>query len=311
MCRGELSTQLSQLAAELHRLETGFETMQDFVQLPLVFMWQQQLASVVHQALARELNSLPHSLQAELRQQQAPLQETVTTTHHTESAQTGLPNQAANMTPQLTPGHATMPQQAPLPDQARQHDRTEFSNSEGSGSSGLVHAQTMMSTSAENLNDSSHRGRSGPAFGPLLSDALMSQQPAHTQSAVTQKVAHGHKEEHQASVSALPVEAMARLPSTPQLLPSTAQQARLPGQATSRGLPKQATPAAQPTFLRMCLAEVLRLTDPGQSQYQPLLCGWYTSGQLFPQMHAVSHHQYVAVHGSMLLNITIFIGNQH
>lgn len=285
--RGELSTQLSQLTAELHTLKTSFETMQDFVQLPLVFIWQQQLASVVHQALARELSSLPHSLQAELSQQQAPLQGTVTMNHHTQSAQPGLPNQAATMTHQLSPGCAAMPKQAALPDQARQYDRSSIPNPEGTDPSSLLGAQTSLkSTSAEQLSDSStHRGRSGPAPGPSLSDALLSQQPARTQSAVAQEMAHGHEEEHQAFVPALPVEAMARLPSTQPVLPSTAGQARLPRQAASRGLPQQATPAAQPTFLRMCLAEVLRLTDPAQSQFQPLLCGWYTSGQLFPMMH--------------------------
>lgn len=288
-CRRELSTQLSQLAAELHTLKTSFETTQDFVQLPLVSIWQQQLASVVHQALARELASLPHSLQAELRQQQAPLQGTVTMTHHTQSAQTGLPYQAAIMTHQLTPGRAAMQIQVALPDQARQYGRSSISNSEGNNPSGLLRSQTSLkSTSAEQLSDSTHRGRSGPAPAPLLSDALLSQRPARTQSAVAQEVAHGHEEEqpHQASLPALPVEAMARLHSTPRVLPSTAGQANLPGQATSRGLPNRATPAAQPTFLRLCLAEVLRLTDPAQSQFQPLLCGWYTSGQLFPQMHS-------------------------
>lgn len=264
--------------------------MQDFVQLPLVFMWQQQLKSVVHQALARELNSLPHSLQAELRQQQAPLQGTVTMTHHTQSAQTGLPNQAASMSHQLTPGHAAMPKQATLPDQARQHDRSSsISKREGTDPSDVVHGHTSLkSPSAEQLSNSAHRRRFGPAPGPLLSDALLSQHPARAQPAVAQEAAHGHEKEHQASVPALPVEAMARLPSTQRVLPSTAWQARLPGQATSRGLPKQASPPAQPTFLRLCLAEVLRLTDSAQSQYQPLLCGWYTSGQLFPQTHAMS-----------------------
>ncbi|KAL0019773.1 hypothetical protein WJX79_007774 [Trebouxia sp. C0005] len=42
------------------------------------------------------------------------------------------------------------------------------------------------------------------------------------------------------------------------------------------GLPKHADPA-QRTFLRVCLAELLRLTNPTQSQFQPLLCGWYTA----------------------------------
>ncbi len=53
---------------------------------------------------------------------------------------------------------------------------------------------------------------------------------------------------------------------------------RAPQKMMYSGLPKQAV-TAQPTFLRVCLAELLRLTNPTQSQFQPLLCGWYTAGE--------------------------------
>ena len=285
-CRGELSTQLSKLTAELSTLKTSFETMQDFVQLPLVIIWQQQLGNVMTQVLAQELSSLPHTLQAELRQQklhrQALLQGVTTMTHHAQSATMSLPKKAPTMTHQLGPGLAAVPKQAALPDQARQHDTNSPPTLEGSSLSGPGCAPASLeSRSAEELSDSAHKGRSGPAPGASLSDSQLSQQPADAESAMEQEVAHRPNEEQQdqASVSALPVEATPR-PSS--YLPSTARRASLPEQATYRGLPKQASPVGQPTFLRLCLAEVLRLTDPAQSQFQPMLCGWYTSGESFP-----------------------------
>lgn len=268
-CRGELSTQLTQLGAELSTLKTSFETMQDFVQLPLVFIWQQQLRSIMHQAVARELGSLPHSLQAESRQlsvlRQDSQQRTATMTHQSQSSQAALPKQAA------------VPKQATLPEQSH-HDRASIPDSAGTVDiSGRGHAlKNTESTSAEELSAAAQQGKSETAPGPLLADTSVSQQPAHAQSAGAQGVSHGTQEEQQdqTSTSALPGAS-----SRQRSLPSTAGRSRLPEQATHRGLPKQAVQAVQPTFLRMCLAEVLRLTDPTQSQFQPLLCGWYTSGK--------------------------------
>lgn len=289
-CRGELSTQLSQLTAELSTLKTSFETMQDFIQLPLVFIWQQQLRLVINEALARELSSLPHTPQAEVRQQQvlrqAPPQSTATITRHAQSAPTAWPKQAPTMTHEVGPAQAVVPTQAALSEQARQHDTISRTNLEGSSLPGPFHAQASLeSTSAGELSDSAHKGRSGPAPGPSISASPVSQQPAETQSALAQEVAHGPNDEQpdQASLSAMPPVDVLPVPlSTQQSLPSPAGRGRLPEQAMHRGLLKQASPAGQPTFLRMCLAEVLRLTDPAQSQFQPLLCGWYTSGQTFP-----------------------------
>lgn len=254
--------------------------MQDFVQLPLIFIWQQQLANVMNQALSQELSSVPQSLQTELRQQQelrqAPLPRTATMTHHAQSAPTDLPKQARTITHQLGLTHA---EQAALPEQARQHDANSH---EGSSLPDLVQGSSesqasLQSASAEELGDSSHKGCSGPAPGPSGSDLPPSQQPTDTSSALPHEVANEVDEERpsQALFSASPLP----MPlSSQQSGPSPAGRVRLPEQATHRGLPKEASPAAQPTFLRVCLAELLRLTDPAQSQFQPLLCGWYSSG---------------------------------
>ena len=243
----------------------------------------------MNRALTRELSSLPHTLQAELGQQkvlrQAPLQGTATMTQLAQSAPTSLPKQAPTMTHQLGPTQAAVPKQAALlkqaalPVQARPHDTNSRPNLEGGSLSGPGYAPASLeSTSAEDLSD---KGRSGPDPGASLSASLLSQQPADAHSSVAQELGLRPDEElpDQASVSALPVEAT---PKPSSSLPSTARRASLPEQATHRGLPKQASPVGHPTFLRLCLAEVLRLTDPAQSQFQPLLCGWYTSGESFP-----------------------------
>ena len=262
------------------------------------------------QALAQELSSLPHTLQAELRQQklhrQALLQGVTTMTHHAQSATMSLPRKAPTMTHQLGPGLAAVPKQAALPGQARQHDTNSPPNFEGSSLSGPGCAPASLeSTSAAKLSDSAHKGRSGPAPGASQSDSLLSQQPADAESAVEQEVAHRPNEEQQDQL-ALPVEATPRPSSS---LPSTARHASLPEQATHRGLPKQASPVGQPTFLRLCLAEVLRLTDPAQSQFQPLLCGWYTSGQPFPPFLPActpsAPYQYLNTQGFVVSYVTV------
>ena len=260
--------------------------MQDFVQLPLVFIWQQQLRSVIHQALARELGLLPHCLQAESRQlsvlRQDSQQVTAKMTHQSQSAQAALPKQAA------------VRKQATFPEQSH-HNRASIPDSAGTVDiSGLDYAQkNKESTSAEELSDATQQGKSETAPGPLLANTSVSQQPAHAQSAGAQEMSHGthrglpkqavqavqEEQQDQTSISALTVEAMPGASSIQRSLPSAAGRSRLPEQATHRGLPKQAVQAVQPTFLRMCLAEVLRLTEPTQSQFQPLLCGWYTSGK--------------------------------
>lgn len=274
LCRTELSTQLSQLTAELSTTQTSFEALQDFVQLPLVFIWQQQFRKVIHQALAQELSSLPHSLQAESRQQgllrQALQHSPDTMTHQPPSARGPLHKQAAAFS-----GHA------------RQRDRASVSRPATTCLSDTVYVQTdTQPISAKGLSDSAQTGLLETAPEPHL----LSQQPAYT--AAAQGLLHGTQEEEQMGPPALAsLPALARPPSRQTSLPTPAGQGALPEQATQRSLPKQATPV-QPTFLRMCLAEVLRLTNPAQSQFQPLFCGWYTSGLTLPTFACHSQQQH-------------------
>lgn len=260
-------------------MQTSFEALQDFVQLPLVFIWQQQLRKVIHQALAQELSSLPHTLLAETKHQgvlrQASQHSTDTTTHQPQSAQGPLHKQAV------------------LPRLARNHDSVSVSAATTTGLPGMVYAQTDTQPAfAEGLSASAQTGLIEDAPEPPL---LSQQQPAHT--AAAQGLLHGTQEDEQmdlAALASLPVAALAR-PSSGQIpLPTPAGRGALPEQATQRGLPNQATPV-QPTFLRMCLAEVLRLTNPAQSQFQPLFCGWYTSGLTLPACHSQQQHIYIMI----------------
>lgn len=227
--------------------------MQEFMQLPLVFIWQQQLRGVMQQALNHELSSLPQALQAESTQQlqpdSAPLPSTVSATRAAsrEAAQAGLSE--ATLAGLMRTGDEKLPDA-----------RTDTASAQ-----------------AQPLNDSAQESPAEAVQESLQASSTSHQQPA--QIAMTSHMSHGPQNQltQPAAPSALPVEETMRGSSRQTAQPSQAGRVRMPQQATHRGLPKQATPS-QPTFLRMCLAELLRLTHPTQSQFQPVLCGWYTQG---------------------------------
>ena len=231
--------------------------MQEFIQLPLVTIWQQQLRSVMQQALTHELSSLPQHLQNSSTQQR--------------SAQSAGSQYTASMPYLQRTGQQTESTQATVPEQAS-------SESTISRADALTEAQTKRgSDSVEQLRDSLQAGPSATFRESVLSDTLLTQPVPLT--VLTQHGSHAtqQNQSEESPSPALPVEAMSRQSSGQTPLPGQAGRMRPPQQATHRGLPQQATPA-QPTFLRMCLAELLRLTNPAQSQFQPVLCGWYTTG---------------------------------
>ena len=108
--------------------------------------------------------------------------------------------------------------------------------------------------------------------------------PAHPSSLPVQAVdAAPHGVPNEAASTSLPHQATLPLDqslpsdatlSSQQSLPRQARLGSAPQQATARHLPKQAS-SSKGSFLRVCLGELLRLSDPYSSQYQPLLCGWY------------------------------------
>ena len=108
--------------------------------------------------------------------------------------------------------------------------------------------------------------------------------PAHPSSLPIQAVdAAPYGLPNQAASTSLPHQATSPLKrnlpsnatlSSQQSLPRQARLGSAPQQATARHLPKQAS-SPKGSFLRVCLGELLRLSDPYSSQYQPLLCGWY------------------------------------
>ena len=243
--------------------------MQEFVQLPLTHIWQQQLRNVMQQALSHELSSLPQPLLAESTRDAEPAQ----SDHQTRRSTLGIPHAAR------WKQHADSAESA-LPAQARDHSWGSMGESAEAGHKGGsdAHSDTV-STSAEQLLDSVQAGYATTSSERLPLEALPVQHTAQTQQA-----SHGRQvsQSEEQPLPTLPVDAMSGQTSgqtTGQtLISGQAGPGKVPLQATHRGLPKQATPS-EPTFLRNCLTELLRITHPIQSQYQPLLCGWYTTGE--------------------------------
>jgi len=239
-CRNELSAQLAQLTQELNTLKSSFQSMQDFVQLPLVFIWQQQLKNVMQQALSHELSSLPESVQVE--------------TH-----KGVLPN-LASLSTRLNAQPGTV--------YAAKRDESHAATAAVRG-----HADAA-ATEAElgNLTQPSdpHATQGVQTLPQQATPAELSGQTSADSLA------------RQASTARLPRQADSAQ-SSGQTLSANMQSTGIRFGRTSQkmmysGLPRDAIPA-QPTFLRVCLAELLRLTNPTQSQFQPLLCGWYTAGE--------------------------------
>ncbi|KAL0035553.1 hypothetical protein WJX77_011820 [Trebouxia sp. C0004] len=257
--RNELSAQLAQLTQELNTLKSSFQTMQDFSQLPLVFIWQQQLRSVMQQALSQELSSLPESVQAE-------------------SHEGVLPNPASlssRLNSQLVNVYADMRE-------ASQGHRDESdaprNSTAAAAATAAVHCHAdaaATETELGNLTQPLCQELPNPHASQGLHTLPQQATPAQPSG---QTIANSLPQ--QASTARLPQQADPAH-SSAQTLSASMHSARVPSGRTPQkmmysGLPKHAVPA-QPTFLRMCLAELLRLTNPTQSQFQPLLCGWYTA----------------------------------
>ena len=233
--------------------------MQEFMQLPLVTMWQQQLRSIMQQALSHELSSLPqhlHTISAwQPSSQNAEQQGTASTLHPPRASQQAESTQEG------------------LPEQASLHDTISRADA-------VTEAQTDRGPSqVEQVGDSTRAGLSDIVIDSALLDSPLIQPPPP--SMLTQPGSHAsqHNQSGEAPSPAMPVEAMSTQSSGQTSLLGQAGRERLPQQAIHRGLPQQAI-RAQPTFLKMCLAELLRLTNPAQSQFQPVLCGWYTTGMM-------------------------------
>ena len=256
--------------------------MQDFMQLPLLFIWQQQLKSVMHQALTHELSSLPQFLPAESTQRTFPDQamqpsrvssqavaqsastdhmgshdSAYASGHAVQSSDATVPTYAASNAA-ASQSEAAMLSHHPIRDQQASHEPHESladQAADGTLPQQAATAHTSGQTALETL----------PTAQVLPAEATLAQTSGQTPSA-----------------QGLPQQAA--LTQTPGQTPSAnlswqGSVGRLPQRAMQGGVPKQATPA-QPTFLRSCLAEILRLAHPTQSHFQPLLCGWYTQGAL-------------------------------
>ena len=261
-CRNELSAQLAQLTQELNTLKSSFQSMQDFTQLPLFFIWQQQLKSVMQQALNHELSSLPESVQLESRKGLLP----------------NLASLSSRLKSQPVALFSAMGNESHAPRDESHAPRDESHAPSDSTAAAYSHADAA-ATEAElgNLTQpSSHElpiPHASQGMQTLPQQATPAQPPEQT-------VAYSLAQ--QASTARLPQQANSAQSSGQTLSAHThstrGPSGRTPQKMMYSGLPKHADPA-QRTFLRVCLAELLRLTNPTQSQFQPLLCGWYTAGE--------------------------------
>ena len=291
-CRTELGTQVSQLAQDLSTLRASFQSMQDFAQLPLVFIWQQQLKSVMQQALTHELSSLPQSLRAESAQRVLSGQESTSSRPHQQlNAGCSWHNLASEQAPVSEPDVSSL----------------MAASQAASAAEPAVTSVTAASTAASEACPTPQAGSAE------LTDMLI-QDPGSDPS--NQPLTHGpHEALPQQASSAPPRRQTApetipqqvashRLPQQARPAESSGQtpHARMPHKAMPGSLPKQALPA-QATFLRVCMAELLRLTNPTQSQFQPLLCGWYTQGT---DSHPLSHLLSVSGEGLSEIHATNF-----
>ena len=229
--------------------------MQDFAQLPLVFMFQQQLKSVLQQALNHELNSLPESVRLESQQGALP---------NLASLSSRLKSQPVNVSAS----------------EREEYNAARDSTAAAAAATAAVHCHAdAAAIEAE--------------FGNLTQPSNLELPDLHASQGVQTlpQQAAPAQPSGQTMADSLPQEApTARLPQRANSAQSSGQTlsasmhwtrgppGRTPQKMMYNGLPKHDVPA-QPTFLRVCLAELLRLTNPTQSQFQPLLCGWYTAGE--------------------------------
>lgn len=234
--------------------------MQDFAQLPLVFMFQQQLKSVLQQGFNHELNSLPESVRLESQQGALP---------NLASLSSRLKSQPVNVSAS---------------------EREEY-NAARDSTAAAAAATAAAATAAVHCH--ADAAAIEAEFGNLTQPSNLELPDPHASQGVQTlpQQATPAQPSGQTIADSLPQEApTARLPQRANSAQSSGQTlsasmhstrgppGRTPQKMMYNGLPKHAVPA-QPTFLRVCLAELLRLTNPTQSQFQPLLCGWYTAGE--------------------------------
>lgn len=236
-CRHEFATQVVQLASELSVLQSSFQRVQDFVQLPTIRIWHRQFQLVMSQALSQDLQALSPA-------RVVPKQ----------ASSAALPHQASSVSQPNQASSALEPNQASsVPEPNQVSGVTVVSQA--------THQQQNQTSALHSSAPTSDVTSTTAANKVLLSKATQHSLPSQATLPAQ---------------SGLPNQAGA--PSQAGL-PTQARTISVTQQATERQLPKQAT-FLKSSFLSRCLSELLRLSDPYSSQYQPLLCGWYdTAGE--------------------------------
>ena len=245
--------------------------MQDFAQLPLVFIWQQQLKSVMQQALNHELNSFPESMQVESRKGVSPNLASLSSRLNFQpgTVYTAMGNESH--APRDDSHAPRDDRHAPRDDSHAPRDDSHAPRDSTATDAAATEAELDNLTQPSSLELPTAHASQG--LQTLPQQATPAQPSGQT---TADSLAR------QASAARLPQQANSAL-SSGQTLSASMQSTRIhssraPQMLMYSGLPKHAV-SAQPTFLRVCLAELLRLTNPTQSQFQPLLCGWYTAGE--------------------------------
>ena len=270
-CRNELNAQVAQLTQELSTLKSSFQSMQDFAQLPLVFIWQQQLKSVMQQALNHELKSFPESVQVESRKGVSPNLASLSSRLNFQPGTVYTAMRNESHAPRDDSHAPRDDRHAPRDDSHAPRDDIHAPRDSTATDAAATEAELDNLTQPSSLELPTAHASQG--LQTLPQQATPAQPSGQT---TADSLAR------QASAARLPQQANSAL-SSGQTLSANMQSTRIhssraPQKMMYSGLPKHAV-SAQPTFLRVCLAELLRLTNPTQSQFQPLLCGWYTAGE--------------------------------
>lgn len=258
--RRDLGRQTEALRLDLSLLQSSLSIAQDFAQLPTINIWHQQLRSVMQQALWQDLSLLSPSVQ--------PLPSTSRAATRQASRPRAQPHSQIQLSTPLSTADSAdvfsgqaMPASSSsrLPSQALPAASQQLPRKQTAGAAvelpGLPHVAALPDLAAQHQPaDLPHE-----ASDAILHQQALQQQQQHVTSGLPGPAGQGpgsfQAEQGRGSAS----QARLRPPSH---------------QATARLLPTQAMPL-QRSFLSDCLCELLRLTDPYVTQYQPLLCGWY------------------------------------
>ena len=217
----------------------------------------------MHQALRHELNSLPQSVQAESMSIKPSHGQAIRHQKHLSRAVDQMHISSSSAL------HAEAVEQSalePAGDDIASAEAVE--EAQEAPSVGLNHSRADSEHAEHDSAGMANQSLSHKATPATLHQEASDAQP-HRQTAQEQL-------QHRKASAQLPITGLQHAASSSGGLHRASSRV-FPRAPQGRG-PSQAMPA-QSTFLRATLSELLRLTHPTQSQYQPISCGWYSTGE--------------------------------